>query len=61
MQVSWSLSDPETKEREIAPLIKAGRELGIRQRHLVTWDEEGSAEDGVRIIPVWKYLTEPCP
>ena len=61
VQVSWSISDPETRKREIAPLVNAGRKLGIRQRLLITWDEEGSADDGVQIIPIWKYLTEPCP
>ena len=61
VQVSWSISDPETRKREIDPLVSAGRNLGIKQRILITWDEEGSADDGVQIIPIWKYLTEPCP
>ena len=52
VQVSWSIAAPETREREIAPLVKAGRELGIRERLLITWDEEGTAADGVQIIPV---------
>ena len=61
VQVSWSVSDPETRKREIEPLVKAGRKLGIKKRLLITWDEEETAEDGVQITPIWKYLIEPCP
>ena len=61
VQVSWSVADPETRKREIEPLVKAGRKLGIQKRLLITWDEEETAEDGVQIIPIWKYLIEPCP
>ena len=43
-------------KREIAPLLKAGGELGIDRRLVVTWDEERTLEDGIQAVPVWKLL-----
>ena len=60
VQVAWALSDPATRSRELKPLLKAGDELGIEQKLIGTWDEEASLDNGVQVIPVWKYLTEPC-
>ncbi|MCQ2379942.1 MAG: ATP-binding protein [Victivallaceae bacterium] len=56
VQVAWSISDPATRERETIPLSKAGRELGIERKLVVTWDEKAHLDDCVEAVPVWKYL-----
>ena len=56
IQVSWSLSNEETRTREIEPLLKAGRELRIRRLLIVTWDEEAVLDNGIQVVPIWKFL-----
>ena len=58
VQVCWSLNAAETRKREIAPLLKAGGELGINRLLVVTWDEERTLEGGIQAVPVWKLLAE---
>ena len=55
VQVSYEMADEKTRRREFAALIAARRETGIDDCMIVTWDEEGE-EDGVRIVPAWKWL-----
>ena len=43
-------------KREIAPLLKAGGELGINRLLVVTWDEEKTLEGGIQAVPIWKML-----
>ena len=56
IQVSWSLSNEETKVRETEPLLKAGKELGIRRLLIVTWDEETVLDKKIQVVPIWKFL-----
>ncbi|OGV73519.1 MAG: hypothetical protein A3K19_17040 [Lentisphaerae bacterium RIFOXYB12_FULL_65_16] len=58
VQACWSLDDPATRERELRALREAQAELRAETATVVTWDEEGSADDGVRIIPVWRWLID---
>jgi len=58
VQVTWSLNAPETFKREVMPLRQAGQELGIDKLYVVTWDEEKMLEDGISIIPIWKFLID---
>jgi len=58
IQVTWSLSAPETRARELRPLIKAATGLGISQRLVITWDEEPLLDNGIQVIPAWKFLAE---
>ena len=55
VQVSYSMDDERTRGREFSALVSARRETGIGDCTIVTWDEEGE-EDGVRIVPAWKWL-----
>lgn len=55
VQVSYEMADEKTRRREFAALIAARRETRIDDCMIVTWDEEGE-EDGVRIVPAWKWL-----
>lgn len=59
IQVSYSLSNPETKKREINALIFAMKELNIQHSIIITYDEneEINIEEGqIKFIPVWKWL-----
>ena len=56
IQVCWSLNAAETMKREILPLLKAGRELGIDRLLVVTWDEERQLDGGIQAVPIWKLL-----
>ena len=55
VQVSYEMPKGQTREREISALRNARTETGIRKCEIVTWDEEGE-EDGIRIVPAWKWF-----
>lgn len=60
-QVSYSLSNIETKQREIAALLAAMKELNIEKATIITYDEEETIKidnKNIYIKPVWKYLLE---
>jgi predicted AAA+ superfamily ATPase len=57
VQVSYAMSDEKTFFREINALKRARESTGIRDCTIVTWDDDGES-DGVRIVPVWKWLLE---
>ena len=51
--------DREQYRREIQSLIKASKELSIRELLVITWDQEETlVEDGLKIqvLPLWKWL-----
>ncbi|MEN8150292.1 MAG: ATP-binding protein [Planctomycetota bacterium] len=56
IQVCWDLADPDTRAREVTALREAMRELRIRSGTIVTWLDEDSSEEGIRIVPVWRWL-----
>jgi len=59
VQVCYTLADPRTRQREIAALLEAMAELGLRESSLVTWGEADEVRDGERaidVIPAWKFL-----
>lgn len=60
IQVCESLSNEKTRQRELAALIKAMEELGVKTGHILTLDEseEITLPDGKRImvIPVYQWL-----
>jgi len=58
IQVCWSLSQPETKQRELRSLHEAMDQLNLKRGTILTWLDEGS-EDGIEILPVWKWLLTP--
>ena len=57
IQVAWELSEEKTSDREFAALRNARREIRVEDCTVVTWDSEGSS-DGIRIVPVWKWILE---
>ena len=59
IQVSYSLYDSETFQRETKALIKIASQLSCRKLIIITRDEEQTIEiDGkkIEIIPIWKWL-----
>lgn len=61
IQVTKSLSDINTKKREIDGLIEAMKTYGLKKGLILTDDEENEfIQDGFKIIvkPIWKWLLE---
>ncbi len=55
IQVAWSMEKEETKDRELAAIRLAKDEIKVKDCTVVTWDTDGALEDGVKIVPVWKF------
>lgn len=63
VQVSWDLSDAETRGREIDGLIEASISTGTSNLLIITHDEENVIEkDGhkINVIPAWKFMLKKC-
>jgi len=61
IQVCLTLKDFKTKDREIDALVKAMRELKLKQALILTKDEEDIIETDnkeIKAIPVYKWLLE---
>ncbi len=59
IQVCWSLSDPDTRQREIRGIKTASQVTGCQDCTIVTLDESDEiAEEDLRIkvIPAWRWL-----
>ena len=55
IQVSYSIKDEATRNREVSPLVKYAKGHQDWKCLLITYDEE-SMEEGISVIPVWKWL-----
>ncbi len=55
LQVSWDISDEKTFQRELSVMRTAKEETGITDCTVVTWNDEMETDDGIRIVPVWKW------
>lgn len=61
IQVTWSMADDETREREIKGLLEAAAVTACDNLLIITNDEEGElVKDGktIKIMPAWKWLTK---
>ncbi|MEX1190383.1 MAG: ATP-binding protein [Brumimicrobium sp.] len=61
IQVSYSMQNPETKNREVNALVSGMKELNITQSLIITMDEtdEINMDAGnIQIIPAWKWLIQ---
>lgn len=60
IQVTWDMSDAETRRREVDGLLEASAATGCRNLYIITADkaEEIELESGVKIhvIPAWRWL-----
>ena len=55
IQVSYSIKDVATYNREVPPLVKYAKAHEDWKSLLITYDEEGT-EEGIPVVPVWKWL-----
>ena len=58
-QVSYSLSDKDTRCREINALKKINKVLPVKEFFIITYDEEELVVEGdliINVIPIWKWL-----
>lgn len=61
IQVSYSLSDPETEKREVDALLKLNKVLPMRKFMIICKDEERDItvnDVTIQVIPVWKWLLD---
>ena len=62
VQVSYSISDEDTRKREVDGLKKLHTFLPLKRMVIVTYDEEETIklDDGsiIEVIPAWKWLLE---
>ena len=59
IQVTWDMSDAETRKREFSGILEAAKATGCRDLTIITRDEEGEEiRDGlnVKIVPVCRFL-----
>lgn len=59
IQVTWDMSDPDTREREIKGLLEASAVTGCTHLTIVTHDEETTltqAGKEIQVIPAWKWM-----
>ena len=57
IQVSYSIMDETTYNREVPPLVKYAKTHEDWKCLLITYDVEGT-EEGIPVVPVWKWLME---
>lgn len=59
IQVSYSLRDYDTRERETAALIKMNKAFHLQRMVIITMDDEETIRIGdatIEVVPVWKWL-----
>ena len=55
IQFAWEVSADKTFARELSALKDAREETGINDCTIVTWDTEEERDDGIRVVPLWKW------
>lgn len=56
IQVCYSLDGKDTKMREVGALKKASKKIQAKELLILTLDQEKTLDDGIRLLPVWKWL-----
>ena len=60
IQVTWEMSEAETRKREFSGILEAAKVTGCEDLTIITRDEEGEEiHNGlaIRILPVCRFLT----
>ena len=55
IQVAWNMEKSETSDRELSALRLARDEIKVKDCLIVTWDSETVLDDGIQVVPVWKW------
>ncbi|MBD5179253.1 MAG: ATP-binding protein [Bacteroidales bacterium] len=62
IQVTWNMSDEETRAREIKGIVEAAKATGCRNLFIITADcsEEIEIEGGllIHVVPAWRWLLD---
>ncbi len=65
LQVCYDINEPDTKQREIKALLKAGKELKCKKLVIITSDYEAKEKaewfgikEKILFVPLWKWLLE---
>lgn len=59
VQVSYSIRDEQTRNREVNALVSLSRYMKIDTALIITKDQEETIEEGginIKVIPIWKWL-----
>lgn len=61
IQVSYSIADFDTREREVDALLKLNKAFGLEKLQIITYNEEEiiNIQDlKIYVIPIWKWMIE---
>jgi len=61
VQVCYSLSNNETRKREIQALVKMSSQIDVATMLIITKDEDETIKENglsIQIIPAWKWLCQ---
>jgi len=58
VQVTYAMERNDIQNRETRSLLRAAKELNCKNLLIITWDHE-EILDGIRYVPIWKWLLEP--
>lgn len=58
VQVAWDMEQLDTFKREINAIRLAKEEIKVKNCCVVTWNSETVLEDGINVIPIWKFCLE---
>jgi len=58
VQACYDCSRPETREREVRALLAAQKQNSRAKCLIVTWDEAGELDGGIRLVPIWRFLLD---
>ena len=59
IQVSYNITDAETRKREVSAVLALNKVLPIKKALIITYDEEETIESNgleISVMPVWKWL-----
>jgi predicted AAA+ superfamily ATPase len=59
IQVSYSIADDLTRQREVCALQKLAGVYELKQLEIITYDEEATIEENgvaIQVVPIWKWL-----
>ena len=59
IQVSWDISNPDTRERETAALLEASQATGCDNLMIITSDTSSTLtinEKTIKVVPAWQWL-----
>jgi predicted AAA+ superfamily ATPase len=58
IQSCYKISDPATFQREIRAILDVREYTKAKECVIVTWDEEQELDNGIKIVPAWKFLLD---